>query len=108
MNSKRSQEGYLMVDHRNSPGITEADLLSIPIERRAEFAPRKGMFESPTIRCCHCGTMVILNPNRTRPRGYCGKCDHYTCDSPYCVPCNPFNKQVDDALTQATLIITAK
>jgi hypothetical protein len=95
MHSKRSQEGYLMVDHRASPGLTEADWLKLPENVRAETQPMKGLFESPTIRCCHCGTIVILNPARTRARGYCARCDHYRCDSPACVECFPFTARVE-------------
>lgn len=93
--SKRRAEGYLLIDHRHSPGITEADLLTVPLVRRAEFQVTTGLFESPTIRCCHCGTMVVINPSRTRARGYCALCDHYICDSPIChAACTPFIEQV--------------
>jgi hypothetical protein len=107
MLSKRSLEGYLMVDHRNSPGITEADLLTVPKERRGEFQAQRGLFESATIRCCHCGTMVILNPDRSRPRGYCSRCDHYVCDNPICsMQCNPLVKQIEEAqATTAQLLL---
>lgn len=96
--SNRSQEGWLMVDHRNSPGITEADLLTVPEHRRGEFQVTQQLFESPTLRCSHCGTMVILNPQRTRARGYCSPCDHYICDNPVCHQgCNPLMKQLETA-----------
>lgn len=96
--SNRSQEGYLLVDHRNSPGITQADLLTIPASRRGDFAVSQGLVEQPTLRCAHCGTMVILNMQRTRARGYCAPCDHYICDNPICHQgCNPLLKQLDTA-----------
>lgn len=39
-----------------------------------------GMKEFPTITCSHCQQVLIINPDRTRERGYCPKCDHYVCD----------------------------
>ena len=52
-------EGYLSIDHR---------------------AVSKGHFESATSTCSHCQRVVILNPDRTRPRHYCPQCDNYLCD----------------------------
>lgn len=60
MLSKRSLEGYLLIDHR-ATGIG-------------------GMVESATLTCSHCQRQVVLNPARTRERHYCPKCDHYVCD----------------------------
>jgi hypothetical protein len=76
MKSKRSQEGYLMIDHRYSPGIP--DELLIPIGMPAGVG--RGLQEMTTITCSHCQTILIQNPLRTRERGYCPKCDHYVCD----------------------------
>lgn len=105
MHWKRSQEGYLLVDHRNSPGIRDSDLT--PAARAAGFQATQGLFESPTIRCAHCGTMVIINPNRTRGRHYCQPCDHYVCDQYGCVTnCTPLKKQIDDILEQAARALT--
>lgn len=67
--SKRSHEGYLLVDHRAAP--------------TCEGLPpgiRGPMFEAPTVTCSHCQRVVVLNPLRTRDRAYCPKCDHYVCD----------------------------
>lgn len=88
MSSKRRQEGYLLIDHRNSPGMP--------------LVPGGTVFESATITCCHCQTVVILNPDRTRPRGYCQKCDHYICDNPVChLECRPFKALADRVQTAA-------
>jgi hypothetical protein len=107
--SNRSQEGYLLVDHRNSPGITQADLLMLPDYARDRFMPMTGLYESPTIRCSHCGTMVVINPQRTRARGYCAKCDHYICDSPLChANCTPFMQQIEALHEQAVRQLNIK
>jgi hypothetical protein len=107
--SNRSQEGYLLVDHRNSPGITQADLLTVPEPMRQQFMATTGVFESPTMRCSHCGTMVVLNPQRTRARGYCAKCDHYICDGPLChLDCAPFMQRVESTQEQAARLLNIK
>ena len=66
--SKRSLENELIVDHRDSPGLDK---------------PGQGagtLFESATITCSRCQKQIILNPDRSRSRGYCRKCDHNVCD----------------------------
>lgn len=74
----RIGEGYLLIDHRASPGLP-ADMA-----RAAGFEPREmaegAMLEKATMTCSHCGSVVVLNTARTRERAYCGKCDHYICD----------------------------
>ena len=75
MRSKRSREGEIVIDHRASPGLTPAQV--------AGFAPAvaKGeLYESAVVVCGHCDAAVILEPKRTRDRGWCPKCDRYTCD----------------------------
>lgn len=105
--SKRSQEGYLLVDHRNSPGISEADLT--PELRARGFAASRGVHEAPTLRCCHCGTIVILNPDRKRARHYCAKCDHYVCDNPTCVlVCTPLMQTVEAVQEEAAKLLNVK
>ena len=41
---------------------------------------RPGVYETPTLTCYHCGVVVVLNPDRTRPREWCFNCDSYICD----------------------------
>jgi len=76
--SKRSQEGYLLVDHRFSPGLPE------DVAKAAGYDPKlcgEGkMFEGPSLTCDHCKVVVFKNPLRTRARERCEKCDHYICD----------------------------
>lgn len=73
----RRHEGYLLVDNRNTPGISDE------LARSAGMPAGhgRGVFEAPTITCSHCQTIVVINPNRTRERAYCPKCDHYLCDN---------------------------
>lgn len=72
-------EGYLLVDHRASPGLSEEQA------RRAGYDPalvKEGkVFEAATKQCKHCGCCVVLSPTRQRPRNYCMKCSGgYICD----------------------------
>ena len=60
------------------------------------------LFEGATVMCAHCQNMWIRNPLRTRPRGYCAKCDAYVCDSPICrADCRPFWKMIEKEQTKA-------
>lgn len=98
VNSKKRHEGYLQIDHRFSPGITAEDLAKAGVQGIP--VPSGENFETATITCHHCQKVNRVNPKRTRPRGYCAKCDHYVCD--FCEgirvktgECNPFIKIID-------------
>ena len=74
--SKRDHEGVLILDHRFTPGLSAE-------EEHAQGLPPgagRGLTELPTYTCSHCQRVVIMNPQRTRERAYCRKCDHYICD----------------------------
>ena len=77
--SKRSHEGYLLIDHSESPGITEEDNKKAGIV--APVIKEGSKAEFPTYTCPHCNGVVVINPARTRARSYCQKCDHYMCDA---------------------------
>jgi len=76
-NSKLSEEGLLIIDHRASPGVPDHWM-----PNAENMPPRsgQGLFEVPTYSCGHCPQQVALNPKRRRPRGHCMKCDNYICD----------------------------
>lgn len=76
MFSKRSLEGEIRIDHRASPGLTQEQLAGFD----APVVPAGQVFASAIITCSHCQDTVVLNPNRTRERGWCQKCDAYLCD----------------------------
>ena len=103
MISKRSQEGWLMIDHRASPGLTEADAVAAGL--KPKLLAEGALYESATYTCRHCQRIVIMNPERTRERGFCRKCDAYICDE--CTAalsvgeCIPFEKIADDVLNAA-------
>lgn len=73
---------FSMVDNRNSGG---------------------GLLEMDVRNCPHCERDVILNPDRTRPRNHCYKCDAYICDAIECrLECVPFKKVVAEAFDAAS------
>lgn len=75
MRTQQAKEGYLCVDGR----------------------------EVGTQTCSHCQAIVIMNPDRTRARPYCPKCDHYICDNCEAIrvasggACRPFAQLLDQA-----------
>jgi hypothetical protein len=105
MSTKRSHEGYLLIDHRETPGVTE-EFVQQTGQVDAVPVGKNSLFESATITCSHCQRVVVLNPDRSRSRGYCRKCDHYICDACTTVmaqtlECVPFRKILDDAQESA-------
>ncbi len=113
MVSKRSREAYLMIDHRNSPGISPEFLRANNLDARERLipgvahakdhlrannldAPAVGAgvtFESAVAVCHSCGGDVILNPDRSRPRAWCMKHDAYLCD-----PCEALRSSGQDCV----------
>lgn len=77
--SKQIHEGYLMLDHRASPGLTPEQALALgyPVKESGEGK----LLEVKTNHCSHCGTVVIMNPMRTRDRTLCLLCNKYICDN---------------------------
>ncbi len=77
--SLRDGLGYLEIDHRDSPGLTPADVAHVP---GAVAVPGGEQFETDVYQCTHCQRTVILHAPRERlaARGYCPKCDHYICN----------------------------
>lgn len=80
----RAKEGCLEINHRASPGTVKV--------------PEGTVFESATATCVHCNSIVVLNPDRKRPRGYCRKCDDYICDSCQASDCRPYTQLLDAEL----------
>ncbi len=80
--------GYLMVDHRASPGIPE--WMAKMAGYQPEMAKEGKVFEVKTLCCAHCKTHVIPHPERTE-RASCQKCGgHYICDV-----CEFYSRQPD-------------
>ena len=75
---KSSHDGELMIDHRASPGFTreQARQRDLPYELVGEGK----QMHAATLGCPHCGSHVLLNPMRKRPRAHCYQCNQYICD----------------------------
>lgn len=91
----REHEGYVLIDHRASPGTEEV--------------PEGTVLEAATLHCAHCNTVTIKNPNRIRARASCLQCgNRYVCDNcalemkmPDYIH-NPYNKKLDDYYRKIT------
>lgn len=93
MRSLTQHAGYLAIDHRESPGVTAADVAHLP---SAIPVGAGQLFEADTKQCAHCQATVVLHPGRTRPRGYCAKCHAYICDGAICnAGCSPLAARFD-------------
>jgi hypothetical protein len=106
MKSKRSKEGYIFLDNRHGPAHTHEQAAEFQRKTGHELigAGLRGVMESATITCSHCQKTVVLNPQRTRERGWCTKCDHYICDSPACnAGCRPIRQVFELVQAQAFL-----
>lgn len=88
MSSLKRKEGYLLIDHRASPGVPEADALKFGLDPAQMKAGK--MLENATLHCEHCGGTFLKNPDRVKERAYCPQCDGYVCDS-----CNGKRHQPD-------------
>lgn len=105
MASLRANEGYILVDHRNSPGIPkelEDFWIASGKLQPGEVVQGGTMHESGLQTCSHCQRVLIMNPLRQRDRATCLKCYHYICD--WCATstdCHNIYKVLDD-LQEAT------
>lgn len=72
----RSFEGYFLMDHRNSPGVPD----SVVVSQGLTPGAGQGIFESATFTCPYCERVVVMNPDRSRPRNFDKKTNHLICD----------------------------
>lgn len=77
---ERATEGELTVDHRASPGLTESDVRKIGYPGDPANFREGALWVTHTKGCKHCHCVVVMRPDRTRPRPHCFKCNHYICD----------------------------
>lgn len=79
MGPKPTYEGYVLIDHRASPGLSEADAIRSGLP--PDLVKEGAVFEMATLCCRHCQTPQHKNPLRKRPRAQCAKCNYaYVCD----------------------------
>ena len=75
---KTSHDGEATVDHTASPGLPPA--MAVRAGMPPELLGEGTVMNAPALGCPHCGSVVILNPMRKRPRANCIKCNKYICD----------------------------
>lgn len=100
--TKRSYEGYLMIDNRAGGPVSDEDIHKAGLPKGAG----RGLFEAATYTCRHCGFIVVIEQTRTRDRAYCRGCDHFICDG--CgvlraagAPCRTFDQIADEVMEAA-------
>jgi hypothetical protein len=96
---KSEAYGELEIDHRESPGFSDETAWGLGLGGLEVGKGRRARIK--TKMCPHCTAQVILNPNRSRPRFECRKCDSVICDN--CAVdmkltgcCRPFSKLMED------------
>jgi hypothetical protein len=102
MTSLRSHEGYMFIDNRNNSGVDDAVMVALGYPVGAG----KGLYESATYTCSHCNAIVIIEPKRTRERGYCRGCSRNICDGCDLVKsktfeCRSMERIIDEVLESA-------
>ena len=78
---RRETEGYLLIDHSDSPGLSEAERIKAGLSPLMPIGKGQ-VLKAPTFCCSHCDRIVVMNPLRNRERTVCFKCDLYICDDP--------------------------
>ena len=105
MRSLASLEGEYTIDNRSNPGVPEA----LVVANGLPVSASHGLYEEACYTCSHCESVIVKNRERTRPRGYCKKCNHVicdVCDASYvqsghvCMPYKAFAEEVRNALVQ--------
>lgn len=98
MRSLASLEGEYTIDNRTNPGIAD----EIVIAQGLPPGSGQGLFEEACYTCSHCEAVVVRNRERTRPRGFCKKCNHVICDAcearyvASAHECRPFKAMVEE------------
>lgn len=97
-------EGELVIDHRESPGVSEA----LVREAGLPAGAGRGLFKAPIYTCGHCqkGVTVVIGAFGTREKRYvCSGCRKVLCDQ--CARkkaltgvCDPFERKIERHLIE--------
>jgi hypothetical protein len=102
MRSIESTAGEFLMDNRVNSGVPD----EIVVAQGLPVGAGRGLFEEKCYTCSHCETVVVMNRSRTRPRGFCKKCNHVLCDAcdvkytssgHQCIPVKAFAEEVVNA-----------
>lgn len=102
--TRKDGESYLLIDHTESPGLTneECQRARVPFYAHGDFG--KGQKTEWGVKSCsHCQRQIVLRPERVRSRHVCPKCDKYICDNCHVNfvlthECVPFTKRMENYL----------
>lgn len=102
MKSLKQHEGVIYIDNRINAGVPDEVMVAMGYP----VGSGHGVYESATYTCSHCHTVVIIEPKRTRERGYCRGCNRQICDGCNAVKaktlsCNSMEKIIDETLEAA-------
>lgn len=91
--------GYLLIDHRDSPGIPEE--LAAKWKRMGVVTTvGSTKLEADTFTCGHCQRGVIKEYRSTNPRNVCRKCMRVTCRR-CALWCTPFEQIAEQQVKQS-------
>lgn len=98
MITQRRKAGYLAMDHRESPGVSEADMHKNAPELKVTAG--RGLYETNIVHCGHCQKGLVVHPLLMIDLPYCHKCDAHICEACKTTmvvtgECLPFSKIVD-------------
>lgn len=74
--SVQSQEGWLLLDHRNADPVPDQVVVAAGLPPGCG----SGIAEFATFTCRHCCRVVVKHPMRKRERYFCHGCNHLLCD----------------------------
>lgn len=102
MQSLKQHEGYMLIDNRVNAGVPDEVMVSLGYPVGAG----NGLYESATYTCSHCHAVVIIEPKRTRERGFCRGCNRQICDGCNVVKaqtllCHSMDQIIDETLEAA-------
>ena len=108
--SKRSNAASVLIDHRNSPGVSVEFIRANHLEGKTPIVGAGAVFESAMKICHGCGGDIILNPDRSNDPVYCQQHDGYLCDNcalrrqikGYCKPWAQIFAEAYDKLQKAS------
>jgi Ni2+-binding GTPase involved in maturation of urease and hydrogenase len=85
----------MVIDNRQSQGVPD----DVMVELGYPVGAGKGLYESATYTCSHCHSVVVIEPKRTRERGFCRGCSRQICDG-----CNAIKAKTFECHSMAQII----
>ena len=73
--SLKNHEGYLLVDHHDSPGIPD----EVAVKSGLPPGVGRKKYEAACFTCAHCEAVVVKDPKVTRESTKCVGCQHLLC-----------------------------